>query len=79
MAGQKMRYLGGAFGHTLIDGNEDDVPADTTVTYRYRAVGGACSTVSSGITNNSSDYQHSPSGQTLPNSMDKPYLYELIS
>lgn len=65
MAGQKMRYLGGAFGRTLIDGNEDDVPADTTVTYRYRAVGGACSTVGSGITNNSSDYQRSPSGQTI--------------
>lgn len=65
MAGQKMKYLGGALGRTLIGGNEDDVPADTTVTYRYRLAGGACSTVGAGITNNSSDYQHSASGQSI--------------
>lgn len=65
MAGQKMKYLGGAFGRTLIDGNDDDTPADTTVTYRYRAAGGACATTGTGITNNSSDYLHSPSGQTI--------------
>lgn len=42
MAGQKMKYLGGALGRTLIGGNEDDIPADTTVTYRYRLAGAMC-------------------------------------
>lgn len=65
MAGQKMKYLGGALGRTLIEGNSVDVAADTTVTYRYRLAGGACATGGTGVTNNLTDYAHSPSGITI--------------
>ncbi|WP_217603529.1 hypothetical protein [Chitinophaga sp. GbtcB8] len=65
MAGRKMKYLGGALGRTLIDGNQNDNGIDTIISSRYRLAGGPCATSSSGIVNNTTDFQHSASGISI--------------
>jgi hypothetical protein len=65
LAGAKMKYLGGAFGKTLIDGNLNESGIDTTASSRYRLCGGPCATSSSGVVNNTTDFQHSVSGISI--------------